>query len=211
MASVTVVQLRCPECSGTLHGSPQAVLFWCQGCGALVEVEQGCLVRRRRQTAQPSLPASGRLCHLPMWAFRVRASWDWPDPAMKATQLWQPPDWVYVTAFAVSNAFYFGDPGLIFTQKRVELATTEPAPLIGGTRGLGDAKAFIEFHILSILDRRVDVTGVEFGCAIDDALLWGIPYYDDGDALVDGILGLRMPGAALEEIGALRAWWKGRP
>lgn len=211
MSSITVVQLRCPECSGILHGSPQAVLFWCEGCRGVVEVEQGRLVPRRTETARPVLRSPGRLCHLPVWAFRVRASWAWPETTVKVGQTWQPPDRVYVTAFAVSNAFYFGDPGLIFTQKRVEPATAEPAPLIGGTRGLDDAKAFIEFHILSLLDRRVDVTGVEFGCTIDDAVLWGIPYYDDGYTLVDGLLGLKMPGAALDEIGALRAWWEGRP
>jgi hypothetical protein len=117
---------------------------------------------------------------------------------------------VYVTAFALSNAFYFGDPGLIFTQKHVELAAADPAPLIGGTRSLDEARAFVEFHILSILDRRVDVTGVELHCVIDDAVLWGIPYYDDGLTLVDGILGLKMPSAALDEIDALRTWWERR-
>jgi hypothetical protein len=207
MSSVTVLQLRCPGCGGTLHGSPQAVLFWCECCRAVVEAEQGRFVPRRVETARSNLHPSGRLCRLPIWAFRVRANWDWPDPTVKVWQAWQPPDWVYVTAFALSNAFYFGDPGLIFTQKHVKLAAADPAPLIGGTRSLDEARAFVEFHILSILDRRVDVTGVELHCVIDDAVLWGIPYYDDGLTLVDGILGLKMPCAALDEIDALRTWW----
>jgi hypothetical protein len=43
---------------------------------------------------------------------------------------------------------------------------------------------------------------------IDAAVLWAIPYCDDGITLTDGILGLKLPGAALDEIGALRAWWE---
>jgi hypothetical protein len=70
------------------------------------------------------------------------------------------PDWVYVTAFALSNGFYFGDPGLIFTQKRVELSLGDPAPLLGGTRSLEEAKVFVEPHLLSLLDRQADVSRV---------------------------------------------------
>lgn len=73
-----------------------------------------------------------------------------------------------------------------------------------------EAKLFVESHLLSILDRREDVTGVEVSCLIDEAVLWAIPYSDDGVTLTDGILGLTLPGAALDEIGALRTWWEGR-
>jgi len=121
---------------------------------------------------------------------------------------WRAPEWVYVTAFSLSNAFYFGDPGLIFTQRRIVLAATEPAPVVGGTRSLDEAKIFIEPHILSLLDRRVDVTGVTMSVVIDEAVLWAIPYFDDGVTLTDGVLGHTLPGAALDEIGALRAWWE---
>ena len=113
-----------------------------------------------------------------------------------------------MTGFALSNGFYFGDPGLIFTQRRVELSPGDPAPLLGGTRSLEEAKIFVEPHLLSLLDRRADVTGVEMSWTIDEAVVWGIPYYDDGRTLTDGILGCKLPGAALDEIGALRAWWE---
>lgn len=211
MRTPTVLQLRCDACGGNLHGTPQAVLFWCDACRGAHELVEGRLVARRLATARPVTPARGRLCHLPLWAFRVHAEWAWPDPTTAKTVAWPAPEWVYVTAFSLVNGFYFGDPGLIFTQRRVALAEGEPAPLVGGTRGLEDAKVFVEPHILSLLDRRADVTGLELGCVIDAALLWAIPYYDDGLTLTDGILGLTLPGAALDEIGALRAWWERRP
>ena len=137
----------------------------------------------------------------------MRTHWSRRDQVAAAAPAWTAPEWVYVTAFALSNGFYFGDPGLIFTQKRVVLTPGDPAPVFGGTRGLEDAKVFVEPHLLSLLDRRQDVTGVELSCIIDEAVLWAIPYADDGIKLSDGILGLTLPGAALDEIGALRAWW----
>jgi hypothetical protein len=56
----------------------------------------------------------------------------------------------------------------------------------------------------------VDVTGLELACTIGEAVLWGIPYFDEGQALRDGILGLRIPAVAVDEIGPLRAWMKER-
>ena len=210
MGTPIVIQLRCQACGGTLHGTPQAVLFWCGDCGAVQEVVEGRFVPRRVQTARATARAPGRPTHLPVWAFRVRTSFAWTQPAGKDAAVWSAPEWVYVTAFALSNGFYFGDPGLMLTQRRVVLEAGEPAPLIGGTRSLEEAQRFVEPHLLSLLDRRVDVTGVELSCAIDEAVLWAIPYYDDGLTLVDGILGLRLPGAALDEVGALRSWWEQR-
>ena len=210
MATLTVLRLRCPTCGGSLHGTPQAVLFWCEDCGALQEVVSGQFVGRRVQAARPVLPTATPRGHLPLWAFRVQAHWSCLDQEAAAATAWTAPEWVYVTAFALSNGFYFGDPGLVFTQRRVVLSQGDPAPVVGGTRGLEEAKVFVEPHLLSILDRREDVTGLKLSCVIDEAVLWAIPYADDGIALTDGILGLKLPGAALDEIGALRAWWEQR-
>jgi hypothetical protein len=175
-----------------------------------VEVVGNRFVPRPVSTARPVVRSEGKLGHLPLWEFRVRAAWELPEQVRKQRGSWKAPDRVYVTGFAVTNGSYFGDPGLLFTQKGVVLSAADPAPLIGGTRGLEAAKTFVEPHLLGLLDRRIDVTGVEMGCAIDEAAVWGIPYYDDGLTLRDGILGLELPGAALDEIGTLRAWWERR-
>ena len=211
MPTPTVLSLRCPGCGGMLHGLPQDVVFWCDGCGALHEVVQDTFLRRTASVARPVQPPVGSILHLPLWAFRVDVVWQWQDPK-RAAQARQTAaiDWVYVTGFALHNAFYFGDPGVIFTQKHVALEPVEPAPILGCTRSLEEAKAYIEPHLLTIMDRRVDVTGLELACTIGEAVLWGIPYFDEGQALRDGILGLRIPAVAVDEIGSLRAWMKER-
>lgn len=213
MPTATVLSLRCPGCGGTLHGLPQDVVFWCEGCGALEEVVQDAFLQRTASVARAVQPPAGTILHLPLWAFRVDAVWQWQDPerAAQARRI-AAADWVYVTAFALHNAFYFGDPGLIFTQRRValEAAPAKLAPILGCTRSLEEAKGYIEPHLLTIMDRRVDVTGLELACTIREAVLWGIPYFDEGEKLRDGILGLRIPAVAVDEIGSLRAWMKER-
>jgi hypothetical protein len=51
----------------------------------------------------------------------------------------------------------------------------------------------------------VDVTGLEMSCAIREVALWGIPYVDEGEVVRDGILGLKLPAAAVDEVDAIRA------
>lgn len=216
MSTATVLPLRCPGCGATLHGLPQDVVFWCEGCGALQEVVQDAFVQRTASVARAVQPPAGAVLHLPLWAFRVDVVWEWQEPARAAqARHIAATDWVYVTAFALHNAFYFGDPGVIFTQRRVALqpaesARAELAPILGCTRSLEEAKGYIEPHLLTIVDRRVDVTGLELACTIREAVLWGIPYFDEGEQLRDGILGLRIPAGAVDEIGSLRAWMTGR-
>lgn len=168
-------------------------------------------VPRQGAIARPLVRAPGLLRHLPVWALPVKASWRMADP-VRASLLKRvtPPGRVYVTAFALHNAFYFGDPGLVLTERRLTLEAAEAAPLLGCTCGLEEAKGYVEPHLLSILDRREDVTDLELSCDIGEGLLWGIPYYDDGLTLTDGIVGLKIPAAALDEIWALRAWHEAR-
>jgi hypothetical protein len=204
MSGPLLLPLVCPQCGGTLRGAQQDVLFHCGGCGRFLEavgegyVERaGAIAAAVSDTARPSL-------HLPLWAFRAESKSVWEDPARQDEASVIPPvPWVYVTAFSVHNPFYFGDVGLIFTERRVQLRAGEPAPLFGCTRGLDAASAFVESHLLAIVDRRVDVTGLDLTCKIVDVRLWGVPFAEKGEFLQDLILGLRLPAAALNDLTAL--------
>lgn len=205
MSEPTVLPLRCPRCGGPLLGLEQDVAFWCKGCEAPREAMGRTFVERDGQTALPGAALKGRILHLPLWAFRVQYILQWEDPKRAdMARLVPPVEWVYVTGFELHNAFYFGDPGLSFTEKRVRLNPGPPAPLLGCTRSLEEAKAHVEPHLLTIIDRRVDVTGLELSCSIGEVRLWGVPYADDGEVLTDGILGLRVPAAAVDEVAAMR-------
>jgi hypothetical protein len=202
----TVLALRCPRCGQPFCGLQQDVVFWCAACHVPHEVLNGTFVERRGSAARSESGGRVPAFHLPVWAFQVEVACRWEDPAREALARQVPTiERVYVTGFGVHNASYFGDPGMIFTEKRVRLEATTPALVVGCSRSLEEAKAYVEPHLLAVIDRRVDVTGLELSCAIKDVLLWGIPYVDEGDALRDGILGLKIPAAAVEQVGAIRA------
>ena len=205
MPDPAVLSLRCPRCGAPMRGLQQDVVFWCQGCAAPREIVGTTFVEREGRTALPALELTGRILHLPIWSFRVQYILRWSDPEREAlARLIPPVEWVYVTGFELHNASYFGDPGLIFTEKRVRLEPGPPAPVLGCALSLEAAKAYVEAHLLTIIDRRVDVTGLELGCSVGEVRLWGAPYFDDGDALHDGILGLKIPAAAVDEVAAMR-------
>ena len=207
MTAATVLALRCPRCGGGFRGLQQDVVFWCSHCQVPHEVVGEAFVGRQGATARAALSSDRPVLHLPLWAFRVQYATSWKDPERQALARQIPPvEWVYVTGFELHNASYFGDPGMIYTEKRVRLEPASPALVMGCTRSLEAAKAYVQPHLMTVIDRRVDVTGLEISCAIQDVMLWAIPYFDEGEVLRDGILGLKVPAAAVDEVGAIRAY-----
>ncbi len=206
MIAPSVLALRCVRCGGMLLGLQQDVVFWCNACQGPFEVVGEAFVERRGAIARADLQSESPVLHLPVWAFKVRYATSWEDSEREAMARLVPPvEWVYVTGFELHNASYFGDPGQIFTERRIQLNTGSPAVLVGCMRSFEEAKAYVEPHIVRIIDRRVDVTGMELSCTIGEAMLWGVPYFDEGAVLRDGILGLKIPAAAVDELGAIRA------
>jgi hypothetical protein len=211
MAGPTVLLLRCGRCGAPLSGQQHDVVLWCSGCQVPHELVGETFVERRGCVARAALASERPILHLPLWAFLVEYACHWEDPRREALARHAPvAEWVYVMGFTLHNASYFGDLGQIFTQKGVRLEPGPPAPVTGCIRGLEEAKAYVEPHLLAIMDRRVDVTGLELSCAIRDVLLWGVPFFDEGSALRDGILGLKFPAAAVDEVEAIRAHAGGR-
>jgi hypothetical protein len=205
MTGPALLPLVCPRCGETLRGLQEDILFRCGGCGRFLEAAGEGYLERAGATALTSGVGVRPALHLPMWAFRVQTTSAWSDPEREAeASLVAPIPWVYVTAFSLHNPFYFGDPGLIFTERRVVLTAAEPAPVFGGMRGRDAAAAFVQSHVLTILDRRVDVTGLDLTCTIVEARVWAVPFVEQDDVVEDAILGLRLPAAALNDLSGLR-------
>lgn len=210
MPQATVLPLRCPRCGGDLAGTSHDVVFWCEGCAVPQEVVGAGFAERTGKLARPAVPGGDEHFSLPVWGLRVAYVYQWDDPEKEAQAKLLPTiEWVYVSGFAIHNAAYYGDPGLIFTERRVVLTprdAREPAAVVAGcTRSQEEAKAFVEPHLLTIIDRRVDVTGLELSATVSEAILWGVPYFDEGETLRDGILGLKLPAAAITELSEIRS------
>ncbi len=208
--SAAVLSLRCPRCGAALAGAQEDVLFWCGECGLAHEVAGDRFVERPGRLAAGRPAGGDNLLYLPLWAFGVSAICHSKDAERRALARSIPPvERAYVTGFRLHNPAYFGDPGLIFTERRVILEQPPEAPggivVAGCCRGLDEATAYVAPHVLTIIDRRVDVTDMKLDSTIGDPVLWGVPYVDGGDVLTDGILGLRLPATAVEAIEEIRA------
>jgi hypothetical protein len=143
----------------------------------------------------------------------VRIGVCWADPASAERVRGLPPlERVYVTGFGLAHAAYFGDPGLLFTQRglRLEPAAGRGRWLPGCVRSWEEAQAYIEPHLLSILDRRVDVTGSTLEVEVLSGTLWGVPFVDEGERVRDAILGLTYPAAALMDLEVIRGGGESR-
>ncbi len=209
MDQPTILPLRCPGCGDLLLGLQHDAVFWCRGCGTPQEVIGTELVGRRGSRARADAEPADRIVHLPIWALRVSYTLQCEDRQRAALMRQVPPiEWVYVTGFMLHNAWYFGDPGMVFTEKRVTLqppeAADKPQPAIGCTRGLEAARDYVEPHLLAIIDRRVDVAGLTLQWNVSDAVLWAVPFHDEGKMLRDAIVGWRFPAAAVTGIGSIR-------
>jgi len=197
--------LVCPHCGEPLRSLQQDVVFACRACGRFLEAVGARFVERPGATARPRGPGRPSL-HLPVWAFRVESRWAWAEEARPRPAADLPAiSCVYVTGFSLHNPAYFGDPGLIFTERQVELQAGDPAPFVGCVRGQEMAGEYVASHLLTILDRRMDVTGLELTCRIVEARVWAVPFVEKDGGVEDCILGLRLPAAALNDFAAMRA------
>jgi len=203
--SAVVLALTCPRCGGVFGGTGQDVVFWCASCRMPFEVEHGRFAPRRGVVAQATGGSSEAMIHLPVWAFRVRSAMAWADPGKaERAQALPPIPWVYVAGFRVHNASYFADAGQVFTGRQPALTPADGGVVMGCTRGMADAAVFVEAHLLAVIDRHVDVTGLTLQVEVAEAVLWGIPYVDEGTLMRDGIVGETLPAAVIEALPEIR-------
>ncbi len=203
--SAVVLALNCPRCGGSFGGAGQDVVFWCAACRLPFEVEGGRFAPRRGAVAQATAASSGTLIHLPVWAFRVHSTMTWGDPSKTERGRALPAiPWVYVAGFRVHNASYFADAGQLFTARQPALTPADAGVVIGCSRGMADAALFVEAHLLAVIDRHVDVTGLSLEVEVAEAVLWGIPYFDEGTMVRDGIIEEAIPAAVIEALPDIR-------
>jgi len=203
--SAVVLALRCPQCGGEFGGTAQDVVFWCATCRAPFEVTGSTFQARKGALAQAMIASGGDPIHLPVWAFRVRTTLTWQDAAKAERARELPPiAWVYVTAFQVHNPSYFGDAGKLLTARQPDFRPADTGLPLGCARGMDDATRFVDAHLLGLIDRHVDVTGLTLRTAITETVLWGIPYFDEGAVVRDGIFGETIPAAVVEALPDIR-------
>ena len=204
---LTLIPLRCDACGQGLDGLAGDLVFSCTGCRQAMVLEGEALREVPVRFVKPAYEKTkGTHLHLPFWGFRVSFRWKGGSATQQRAAACIDIDWVYVMGFSMEGIAYFGDLGLLYTKQRIGRESGSSDLLVGGTRSEAEARCYIEPFILSILDAREDITGIEVACEVEETMLLGIPFFDCGDHLVDGIAGQHVPAAALPDLEEIRGY-----
>jgi hypothetical protein len=214
-----LLALACPRCAGELRGLAFDLLFACPACGVSVEPESRACWAWEEVAAPGVVPATGPLLFLPLWAFPATLAWTAAPAARTAgvAAVAARIRTVYVPAFALARADYFGEPGLAWTRRQDVLVVRasdalEPraAPVLTGIRRTAaTASAYVLATLLAIADETADITGIEARVTLGTARLLAAPCFDGGDAVTDAITGLCYPQAILDDLEGVRAVQRG--
>jgi hypothetical protein len=209
MSPLKVIPLVCPDCGTPLAGLPHDRLFFCVPCKKALSPKNDDWVRRPLLTPKITAPAPAQVIHLPFWELKVQAqATPGNKPQEVACRLLPQYGNIWIAAFTLVRASYFGDVGLAFTEKLIRL---EPLPdfparlaVAGCTREIEEAVRYAELFITLILDKRADVTGMKISLAVQGARLWAIPFADQGNQIQDLIIGSILPAFAVDDLEHIR-------
>ena len=209
---VKVTALVCPRCGKGLDGLRYDRLFTCAPCATALLVEDGATREfpfTRARAAAGSAP-EGRLLWMPLWELETEVTVGEPrGRAAPLVGVAAAMERVWVAGFAVRRPELFGEPGAHLTEigARLEPAAEdgEPARLVGCCRGPDLIARYARLTVLRILDRRVDVTGIDIDVRMHRCGLWAVPFDDRGERLVDRATGASLPAAAFEDLAEIRA------
>lgn len=206
MKEVSITVLRCPECGVELLGLDRDVIFFCRSCCSGYIARSSSDFERVPVFAQPSGvdidPKT--LLRLPMWAFKIDTSVIAAENEIERIErVIKKIDWVWITAFRAWRSSYFGDPGLLYTQKtivpKMTPAESDQMP-VGCSILAADAAEYLTPLLLHIVDRVFDVARVDIEVKIIAKHLVSVPFVDVKDQILDTQMDWKWPAVFIEDI-----------
>ena len=206
--SIRVTALVCPECGGALDGLRFDRVFFCPTCRTALEPGESGWQKHPLVAAACSEGEPPRL-YLPLWRFRVTVTAGNTSRRQEiACRILDDFTVIWVSGFNMLRPSYYGDLGLIYTERKLEPAPAEQFAegrfIAGCSRGQADAARYTNLYATAILDKREDVTGMTIDVDIVNAALWAIPCTEIGDKVIDLISGTEIPVFALDDLEDLK-------
>jgi hypothetical protein len=207
--SVRVTALLCPDCGQALQGLRYDRIFFCQTCAQGLYPAEGGWERYPVTAAQPTDPREVPRFYLPLWRFEVEATAASANRRQEvAARRLDDLTVIWVSAFNMLRPSYYGDLGLLLTEKKVAPVPAErPVPgrfIAGCARSRTDAERYTSLFATYILDKRADVTGMTIAVAVTGAAIWAIPFVEYGDKAVDMVSGSELPVFSLDDLEDLK-------
>jgi len=209
VSKLQAIPLLCPDCGRPLAGLRYDKVFFCKPCGLGLMPENGQWTKYPLHFAEVKDMPMTKILYLPFWRLGIHATAVAANRKQEiAARLLENIKYAWITAFTLIRSSYFGDVGMIYTEKGVDLKPADKIPggyfVAGCTRTVGDAQRYAELYVTLILDKRADVTGMDIKVHGAEPSLWAVPMADYGDKIFDLISGIELPIFAFDDIEDIR-------
>lgn len=211
--AVEVIALKCPECSAKLSGFEKDYVFFCPVCKAAWEFPGGGKPERIAVSyARPiKRPEKFRMrFYLPFYFYRTTITSQYEQVPPRIAELLARLDKVYVAGYRLMREGYFGEMALIYTEAGIaleedpDLSEVERARIGSAVRARGETQPYLKYYPLLIIDKHKDITDQSFAFDTTFEKIWAVPFFDLGDRLQEGIMGMTFPSIALGTIKDFR-------
>ncbi len=190
-----LLPLLCKRCGHELEGGAQALVFLCRSCGLAVSMGQPdrqvplVYVRAR-------VEAGGTRVYAPFWRLSGKASWSGARSQQdRVYSSLRPLGDLFFPAFWSPRAAYHEDITLRYALDEAGLETEERTdPILDGVRPAASLGELARVTWLSYLDRFADVTGVSLEFTPAGLQYAAVPFFIQGDRIVEGVQGTSFPG-----------------
>jgi len=199
MKELKIIPLKCPHCGRNLEGEDVNVVFFCPDCYLALEVVGEVLKKRNLETVKAV--SEGEIVYLPLWCFEVNLKLKWEkkvkEEVLRALERLEK---VYVRGFTLRRTMFYADIGLEYTERGFKYTPEGKAIPTTCTVSLIEAKRMAEAIVLRVIDRRVDITGLELELEYLSEKLLAVPFVRKGHRLEDLFARIQIPLATLGSV-----------
>ncbi len=202
-AGSLLVPLTCSTCGNVLAGGDAARIFLCRACRTAIFMEAQDRVYPAGWLS-PRIGLAGDPVGAPFWMVTGSLRVTCPDARKEAAfsrirrlgPLLFPAFWTLRLSYYddLTQRFALADPAL--------LSFGEPfgGALLDGVRDPALVPEMARLAWLAHLDRAADVTGVEARFDVERIAYAVVPFFQEGDQLRDGILGISVPRVLMARL-----------
>ncbi len=194
--------LTCSNCGSDLEGRGSALVYVCRGCLRAKFMKKPDAVYAFRYV-KPVLDLKGPVVYAPFWRCTGKLRLKADDPRkIRPYATLKPLGALYFPAFWSMRLSYFENLTIryaLLAPGTLGFGDALDAPLLDGIRDPSVVTEMARLTWLAYLDRRSDVTGVDAGFEPQSLAYCAVPFYREGDSYVDGVCGVRLPGAFFSE------------
>ncbi len=211
--ALKIYPLKCLTCSSPLAGFENDIIFFCPVCelGWDFSYEPPKAIKVSYAQTKQAPKKYKQKFFLPFYLYKVSFEFSGKEKfSDRIKQILDKINKIYIPAFRLIRENYFGDFGLFYTESEIELEeqnelSEEEKSRIGlAMRSIKDVEKYLTLYPLLIIDKRVDITGLNLHTNAELEKIWAVPFFDLEKTIQDSVLQKSFPSFALEGIDQLR-------